>query len=75
MLRMDGGEPPGSWPDSPSKTNTNPEPHDETVRPLGLEGDALVRHKLVQDTHKPSKRKEIVRKLKVAMLPPEIIER
>jgi hypothetical protein len=75
MLKMNGGEPPGSWPDSPSKPNTNPEPHDETVRPVGLKGDALVRQELVQDTQKPSKGKDTLKKLKVAMLPPEIIER
>jgi hypothetical protein len=75
MLKMNGGEPLGSWPDSPSKHNTNQEPHDETLHPVGLEGDALVRQELVQDTHKPSKGKDTFKRLNVAMLPPEIIER
>lgn len=68
MIKMNGGVlPPGSWPDSPSKPNTNPEPHDETLRPIGLEKDGPKSQDLREDIQK--------KEHKIAMLPPEIIER
>lgn len=76
MNKMSGSDhPPGSWPDSPSKPNTNPEPHDETLRPIGLEVDGLQSQELRGNTQKLSKGKGTWKELKVAMLPPEIIER
>ena len=67
--------PPGSWPDSPSKPNTNSEPHDETLPPVGSEGEGLHRQEVTKDTQKPSKEHDILGEHMVAMLPPEIIER
>ncbi len=75
MAMNGGGLPPGSWPGSPSKSNTNPEPPDETLRLFHSEGDGLRRQELTEDTQKPSEGNGTWKEHKVAMLPPEIIER
>ncbi len=69
------GSTPGSWPDSPPKPNTNTEPQDETLCPVGLEGDGFGSQVLTEDTQKPNKGKCSWKKHKIAMLPAEIIER
>ena len=73
-MNIDGSTP-GSWPDSPSKPNTNFEAQDETHSPVGLEEDGLDQQELTINTQKPSKGKAIWKEHKVAMLPAEIIER
>ena len=65
----------GRWPDSPSKTNTNLEPHGETLPPVGLVRGRSDSQEVAEDMQNLSKEKDPWKKHKVAMLPPEIIER
>ena len=64
---------PGSWPDSPSKSNTNAGPQDETLRIEDAGEDGFnTRAKHAQEVRKG---KIICKDEKIVMLPPEIIER